>query len=93
MAVIEERVILLLFHLEPTFCPLDGLPSRVPTHGVLHPTGSLQVGEFHLLQTNPLLGVRDKIDGIFEGKEHESAAEGWPIGSDGGKVEDVVSLG
>ena len=93
MAIIEQRVILLLLHLKPTFCPLDGLLSRVPTHCILDPTDLTQVGKFHLLQTNTLLGVRDKIDGIFEGKDHQSAAEGWPIGSDGGKVEDVISLG
>lgn len=93
MAIIEERVIVLLLHLEPTFCPLDGLLSRVLTHRILHPTDSMQVGKFHLLQTNTLFGVRDKIDGIFEGKNHQSAAEGWPIGSNGGKVKDVISLG
>lgn len=93
MAVIEERVIVLLFHLQSTFCPLHGLLSRVPTHRVLDSTGSLQVGKPHLLHTHPLLGVRDEIDGILEGRNYESAAEGWPIGSDGEEVEDVVSLG
>ena len=78
---------MLLLHLQPTSCLLDGLLTRVPTHHVLDSTGSLQVGKFYLLS------VRGKIDGIFEGRDYESAAEIWPIGSDGGEIEDVVSLG
>ena len=78
---------MLLLHLQPTSCLLDGLLTRVPTHHALDLTGSLQVGKFYLLS------IRGKIDGIFEGRDYESAAEIWPIGSDGGEIEDVVSLG
>ena len=77
---------MLLLHLQPTSCLLDGLLTRVPTHHVLDSTGSLQVGKFHL-------DLRGKIDGIFEGRDYESAVEIWPIGSDKGEIEDVVSLG
>ena len=70
VAVVEERVIMLLLHLLPTSCPLDSLLSRVPTHRVLDSTGSLQAGKFHLLHAHALLGVRDKIDGVFEGRDY-----------------------
>ena len=92
MAVIEQWVIVLLLHLQSTFCPLYSLLSRVLTHRILNSTGSMQVGKFHLFHTHTLLGVCDEIDGIFEGRNHESTVESWPVRSDGREVEDVVTL-
>ena len=51
------------------------------------------MGKLGLFRTHTLFGVRDEMDRVLLGRNHEGTAEGRAVGSNGCKVENVVTLG
>lgn len=92
MAVVEERVVVILFHLEPTFRPLDGFLSRIATYGILYSGEAVKGGELYFLHYHTNFGVGDQVDGALLNRNNESTEEGWSIRCNGGKIEYMISL-